>query len=283
MQTCYRHPDRQAGVICQRCDRPICPSCMHQASVGFHCPSCTKAGAQKVYQGISAIQGRPVLTQVLVGINLAVFVIGLAISGAGSLGTGGVTQFQADFGLAALFIWDGELYRLISSGFLHSGLLHLGMNMWVLWVLGQGLERMGTRWQFGAVYLASLLTGSLGALIVEPGAITVGASGAILGIAGAIVIAQRARGIALRDSGLLPFLVLTLVISFLPGISFGGHLGGFIGGCIVGWAFYDLGRRPSISPIAPWIITALVAVVAIYASVAVADSWVTEQLRTGFS
>ncbi len=71
MQTCYRHPDQFAGVICQRCDRPICPRCMHQASVGFHCPECAKKGRQQVYQGIGSLQTKPVLTQVLIGINVA--------------------------------------------------------------------------------------------------------------------------------------------------------------------------------------------------------------------
>ena len=48
LHTCYRHGGRRAGVICQRCDRPICPSCMHSASVGFHCPECIKSGVQTV-------------------------------------------------------------------------------------------------------------------------------------------------------------------------------------------------------------------------------------------
>ena len=75
MQACYRHPDNPAGIICQRCDRPICPQCMNQASVGFHCPECARKGAQKVYRGVSAMQTRPILTQVLIGLNAAVFVL----------------------------------------------------------------------------------------------------------------------------------------------------------------------------------------------------------------
>ena len=75
MQTCYRHPDRRAGVICQRCDRPICPDCMNQASVGFHCPECTHRGAQKIVRPAQLL--RPIVTQVLVAVNLAIFVAGI--------------------------------------------------------------------------------------------------------------------------------------------------------------------------------------------------------------
>ncbi|MEO7428620.1 MAG: hypothetical protein ABIY48_04465, partial [Acidimicrobiales bacterium] len=77
VQTCYRHPDRRAGVICQRCDRPICPDCMHQASVGFHCPECTKTSGQKVLRADQLLHARPVVTQVLMALNLAVFVAGM--------------------------------------------------------------------------------------------------------------------------------------------------------------------------------------------------------------
>ena len=75
MQTCYRHADRHAGVICQRCDRPICPDCMQQASVGFHCPECTKSGAQKIVRPAQLL--RPLVTQILVGINLFIFAVGI--------------------------------------------------------------------------------------------------------------------------------------------------------------------------------------------------------------
>src|SRR5688572_10940318 len=74
MQTCYRHGDRKAGVVCQRCDRPICPSCMHQASVGFHCPECTKQGAQKVVRA-HQLRTRPTLTYALMAVNIVIFIL----------------------------------------------------------------------------------------------------------------------------------------------------------------------------------------------------------------
>ena len=125
-QACYRHPDRPAGVICQRCDRPICPSCMHQASVGFHCPECAKQGSQKVYSGFGAIATKPVLTQVIIGINLAVFLLSLVVDGASAL-RGDTGQLQIDLGLIAralaptsnglgvhvIGVGEGEWYRLV--------------------------------------------------------------------------------------------------------------------------------------------------------------------------
>jgi hypothetical protein len=84
VRTCYRHPDRRAGVICQRCDRPICPSCMHQASVGFHCPECTRGHGQKVVTARS-LATNPVVTTVLVAANLAIYVaMALSDGGMGS-------------------------------------------------------------------------------------------------------------------------------------------------------------------------------------------------------
>ena len=174
LQTCYRHPDQPAGVICQRCDRPICPRCMHQASVGFHCPECAKAGKQQVYQGIGSLRVKPVLTQVLIGANLAVFLLGVALSGGGAIG-GDSGDLHLDYGLIAKFhqgpfvipgygVGEGEWYRMITSGFLHYGIFHLLMNMYALWILGAAVEQMGGRARPGLIYGASLMGGSRGAV-----------------------------------------------------------------------------------------------------------------------
>src|SRR3954470_13733854 len=97
IQTCYRHPDRRAGVTCQRCNRPICPDCMVQASVGFHCPECARGSRQKVYTARTLMQSnRPVVTMTLIGINVAVYLIGLA-QGADAMNGGG--SLETDFGL----------------------------------------------------------------------------------------------------------------------------------------------------------------------------------------
>ena len=116
--------------------------------------------------------------------NVAIFAIGLLLEG-GDAVLDGANRMLNDFGLAAVFIYDGEYYRLITSGFLHGGIIHLGLNMWVLWIFGQAMENMGSRQKYAAVYAASLLAGSLGALVIDPDKLTIGASGAIFGLAGA--------------------------------------------------------------------------------------------------
>lgn len=252
LRTCYRHPDHPAGVVCQRCDRPICPQCMHQASVGFHCPECTRAGAQRVYTP-QALRTAPRLAQVLIGINVAVFVLGVVLTGGSALS--GRSELINDGGLIAatpnfvgtlvpVGVGDGEWYRILTSGFLHYGIIHLGFNMFALWVLGQFLEPSIGRLKFGLIYVVSLLGGSLGALLLTPDALTAGASGAIYGLMGAALAVQRSRGIGFRESGLVSVLVLNLLFTFaVPGISIGGHLGGLVGGFVSGWILANLPAR----------------------------------------
>jgi membrane associated rhomboid family serine protease len=141
----------------------------------------------------------------------------------------------------------GQWWRLLTAGFLHSGILHLGFNMAALFVFGPPLEARLGRTRFAALYLASLLAGSLGALLVSPDRLTVGASGAIFGLLGAIIVGQRASGI--RASGMIPLLIINLVFTVaVPGISIGGHLGGLAGGVICGAILYNrrLGGRNSL-------------------------------------
>lgn len=262
LQACYRHGDQRAGVVCQRCDRPICPRCMHTASVGFHCPECVKQGGQKVYRGVAALQIRPVLTQVLIGINVAVFAVGILLSGTGAV-TGSSGDLTVDGGLIAegcveavrgadgipvcldqVGVAQGEWYRVLTSGFLHSGWIHLGFNMYALWILGGMLERSVGRLRFGAIYLTSLLAGALGVLLLSPNQLTVGASGAVFGMMGAVFAIQRTQGISFRDSPLFGVLMLNLLITFaVPRISIGGHLGGLVGGFLAGFVLFDLAGR----------------------------------------
>jgi membrane associated rhomboid family serine protease len=248
VQTCYRHPDRRAGVRCQRCDRPICPECMHQASVGFQCPECVHSGRQKVVRGIPRTVGRPWLTIALVAVNVVIFIAGI---GAGMETRNSVI---VDGGLiGSLFnpstgeyigVAHGEWYRIFTSGFLHANLIHVAFNCFLAYQLGSLLEPALGRLRFGLVYLVSLLSGAFGVLLVSPDQLTVGASGAVFGLMGAAFVAMRSRGIDPFSTGIGGLIMINLVLTFaIPGISIGGHIGGLVGGAAAGWLFTDAGPR----------------------------------------
>jgi membrane associated rhomboid family serine protease len=277
MQTCYRHHDRRAGVVCQRCDRPICPDCMHQASVGFHCPECTKQGAQKVVRPRQLLNQRPAVTQALIAINSAVFIIGV---GAG-LET--KDRFTIDFGLIArainpftrqlIGVAEGEWWRLVTSGFLHANIIHIALNMWVLYSLGKLLEPALGRVNFGLVYFVSLLGGSLGVMILSPNSLTVGASGAVFGLMGAAAAVFRARRIDLLASGLGAMIFLNLAFTFsVRGISIGGHLGGLVTGFVAAWLIEDFGPKTIKDPTITRAVVAALGVVLAVAAVMVAGN-----------
>ncbi len=265
---------------------------MHQASVGFHCPECVKGNSQQVYQGLGSLRVRPILTQALIAVNVAVFLVGAALSGGNATG-GSRTDLHVYFGLVAK-LWErgdslfvgpamgsteigvgaGEFYRMATSGFLHYGLFHLGLNMFALWILGNAVENHGGRLRFGMIYALAILGGSLGALLLSPGALTAGASGGIYGLMGAFFIIGRAQGIAFRDSPLFGILLINLVLTFaIPGISIGGHLGGLAAGALAAWVLFDLGRRPGLDRRIPLALCVVAAVAFVAVGVAFAASW----------
>jgi membrane associated rhomboid family serine protease len=232
-ETCYRHPDRETGVSCSSCGRPICPDCMTPTPVGMRCPECASQKT-KVVQGVGKPEGfaQTPATYVLIAINVVVYLIQIA-TGTGGLFTDRLTEFMLDFGLFGPFIAEGEWYRLITSGFLHASIIHIGFNMFLLLILGRLLEpALGTP-RFLAIYFASLLAGSFGALVVEPEALTIGASGAVFGLAAAVFVIARGRGMNAIASEIGFLIVFNLVLGFVvPRISVGGHVGGLIGGAL---------------------------------------------------
>jgi len=130
---------------------------------------------------------------------------------------------------------DGEWYRLVTSGFVHFGLIHIGFNMLLMYRFGETLERTLGRTQYVLLFFAALLGGSFGALLLTPNAATGGASGAVFGLMGATFVALRQRGFGLNEGGVGALIAINLVLSVaLPGVSLGGHLGGLAGGAIVG-------------------------------------------------
>jgi membrane associated rhomboid family serine protease len=241
---CYRHPDRETGVTCSECGRPICPDCMVFAPVGIRCPdhSGQPQGAAKVstrvrrasYEGTGAI-----VTKALVAINVGIYLLALGMGGNVN-GTG--NEIYNNGVLAAPFVDQGDWWRLITAAFLHYGPLHLLLNMLALWWFGSAVEMVLGRGRYLLLYVVSGLAGSAGALIFDPNALTVGASGAIFGILGAAFVLER-QGTYVLGGGALSIIVLNVVFTFaIPGISIGGHLGGLVGGILGTLALSRFGR-----------------------------------------
>ena len=231
-ETCYRHPGRETGVSCSNCGRPICPECMTSTPVGMRCPECASQRT-KVVRGVGKQGGfaQTPATYVLIALNVIVYLIEIA-NGAGGFSSS-ESQFVADFALYGPSVADGEWYRLVTSGFLHASIIHIGFNMFLLLILGRLLEpALGTP-RFLVLYFASLLAGSFGALLVEPNALTIGASGAVFGLAAAVFVVARGRGMDAIASEIGFLILFNLVLGFLvPRISVGGHIGGLVGGAL---------------------------------------------------
>jgi len=231
--TCYRHPDRETGVSCSECGRGLCPDCMRFAPVGIRCPEHAgeAQGAKRVVQKVQTSTTRSVgwMAKTLVAVNVGIYLLQLA-QGAPSSGNGG-SIFENGV-LYGPLVAEGEWWRLITAAFLHYGFIHLGMNMLALWLFGPALESVLGPARFLMLYLVGGLAGSAGALLLTPNAATVGASGAIYGLFGAILVLER-EGTYVFGGSVIPLLVINFAFTlFIPGISKGGHIGGFIGGVL---------------------------------------------------
>ncbi|MBU6362648.1 MAG: rhomboid family intramembrane serine protease [Acidobacteria bacterium] len=263
---CRWHPDRETLISCSSCGTPICPDCARSSAVGMKCPDCAggpRPGsvtdrARNLDLGIRT--GGVPLTIGIIALCVAIAIVelaqGISISGANA-------GIAVDLGLFGPFVAEGQWYRIITSAFVHAGLIHLIFNMIVLWWLGGALERYAGSLRFGAIYLASIVWGAAGALLFAPDALTVGASGGIYGLMAALLVLERQQGIALLGSSVGIFLLLNLAITFvIPGISIGGHLGGLVGGFLAALALSALGRgHMAYGRMAPLVIAGTVAVI----------------------
>jgi membrane associated rhomboid family serine protease len=265
MAVCYRHPGRETGVSCSNCGRPICPDCMTATPVGMRCPECSRQKTQ--VRTLRNVYAQPTVTYVLIGICVLLFFGSYASGGSGStvfidLGTLGSGFYEGHvIGVAA-----DEYWRLITGAFLHDGFIHIAFNMYILYWLGTMLEPVLGHVRFTALYFASLLAGSFGAIAMKPHALTVGASGAVFGLMAAAFIFQRARGIDPWRSGLGPVILLNLALPFIIpnlNISIGGHIGGLIGGAIAALAIERLStkRRGDLLPVLACVAVGAVSVV----------------------
>jgi membrane associated rhomboid family serine protease len=252
---------------------------MTPTPVGMRCPECSRERTKvRTVRTPGSTVG---VTEILIAINVAVFLAevatGVTLGGSDS---GWVYNHGALFGPAigghfALppgFPLAGhhQYWRLLTSGFLHASLIHIALNMLSLWFVGRVLEPAVGRVNFLAIYFASLLAGSFGALLFEPDVPTLGASTAIFGVFGALIVVAHARRISLWQSGLGPILVINLVFTLtVSDISIGGHLGGLAAGFITGWLVVNYGERKGKQSLALAGCVA-VAVISVIAAIAVA-------------
>jgi membrane associated rhomboid family serine protease len=215
------------------------------AAVGIKCPECAgqPTGVRKATtraRGVTTAGTGAVVTKALVGLNVLVFLLQLAGGDARGLSSE-VFVWGALYGPA---VAAGEWWRLVTTAFLHAGLIHLGLNMLMLWWFGGPLEALLGRARFLAVYGVSILAGSAGALLFAPDAPTVGASGAVFGVLGAGLFLER-RGINVFGGAALAVVAFNLAFSLIGarvGISLGAHLGGLLGGLLAAFVLSGFGR-----------------------------------------
>jgi membrane associated rhomboid family serine protease len=246
MPTCYRHPDRETGLSCSECGRPICTECMTMAPVGIRCPEHAGSAGRKRLRGPAPVvrAQRQIgstfapVTKALIAINVAIYLIG-AVQGGGINSPGG--SIYSKLWLDAYDVHNGGWWRLITTAFLHANIIHIGFNMFALWVIGGPVEHYLGRVRYLCLYFVAGLAGSAGALLQTP-LVTVGASGAIFGILGALLILEWQATGKLGGQA-MTLIIINLAFSFtFSGISWGGHVGGLIGGILATLAFARWGR-----------------------------------------
>jgi membrane associated rhomboid family serine protease len=251
--TCYRHPDRAAGVRCTRCERPVCPDCMIDASVGFQCPECVRGGSgtghppaanrPRTLAGGSVVADPRLLTKILLGINVAVFIAVHAwpslLNDMVLIGRWPPAPFAPTEGVA-----QGEWYRMVTSVFTHEEIWHIAFNMLSLWWLGGPLEAALGRARYLTLYLVSGLAGSaLTYLLAAPTTATLGASGAVYGLFGATAVLMRRLNQDMRP--VIALLVINLIFTFSPGtnIAWQAHVGGLVAGVVIGYGMVHAPRE----------------------------------------
>jgi membrane associated rhomboid family serine protease len=243
LPSCYRHPGRETGIACTRCERPICTDCMVSASVGFQCPECVRTGSgtghapsanrPRTIAGGTIAADPHLITKILLGVNVAVFIAVLSVgdrlvNDLALVGEWPPAPFMPVEGVA-----EGEWYRLFTSMFLHEAVWHIAFNMLGLWWLGGPLEQALGRVRYIALYLISGLAGSAFTyLIASPAQASLGASGAIFGLLGATAVLMRRLNYDMRP--VIALLALNLLFTFTwSGIAWEAHVGGLVAGVAI--------------------------------------------------
>ena len=260
---CAWHPDRATAVRCVRCGRPVCPDCMRSAPVGQQCVECVQQGAKSVRQVKPLRQARAWVTWALIAVNVLVY--SAVVGGTDETMAVTTSPLFRDLVLYLPWVAPGALGRTDTAGCLPFGLMHIGVNMLSLALIGPGLEHAFGRERYATIYGTALLGSSAIAMWFSPNALVAGASGAIYGLLGAaLVLYLRER---LNPQTIIIVLVLNIGLSIsLPGISLAGHMGGLLFGVLSAGAllYYrevcrgagvpDLVQKPS----TPWVLAAVV-------------------------
>jgi membrane associated rhomboid family serine protease len=262
VEHCYRHPERETGVRCANCGRPICHECMVPAAVGFRCPDCmaeqrrgsgrphvvTRQQTRGRWQSSAAMgpaRGWTV-TKALIAINVAFFLVEEA--------THALTDSAQLVRLGALapvlVTMNHDYWRLVSAMFLHESIIHIGVNMLALWFLGEYTESILGHLKFFVLYMVTGIAGSVLVVVASPPLdLTVGASGAIAGAFGALMayaFLMRHRDYMARAllGQLVFWFLLNLVLNLTNrGLSWQGHVGGFVTGMVLMGGYTLLGRK----------------------------------------
>ncbi len=229
---------------CTRCGRKLPALSFGKGSE--LCSDCRQAEASEIQPGghvsqlIPAWRVGPTVTMAIIGINAAVF-IAMTLGGASPMGgdTRQLLQWGAD---AGPYTFGGEPWRVLTSAFVHIGIIHIGLNMWCLWNLGRMAEQIYDKGTYIGAYLLCGIGGSIASLGWQPLSVTAGASGAIFGVAGLLIttfwlgslpIPREQTSAMLRS--LMGFAGYNLLFgAAIPGISNSAHIGGLFTGLILG-------------------------------------------------
>ncbi|MFM1845544.1 MAG: hypothetical protein RIS19_17 [Actinomycetota bacterium] len=233
---CYRHPDRETGVSCQRCERFICVDCSSPGAIGFLCPEDAKdrVKIQKATFQKSLLSAAPV-TIILIALNVLVYAAQQIFPG---------LIYSLWYANVGSITEDGSLLRVFTSSFAHSNtqITHILFNMYSLFVLGTLLEPMIGKIRFAVLYAFSVFGGGLGFLILSTqfGSV-VGASGAVFGLMGAYLVFLVVMKL---NAGQMYIIIgINLFLGFLPGIAWEAHVGGLIVGAAVGYVLVSTRNR----------------------------------------
>ena len=176
---------------------------------------------------------KPIITYTLIFINILVF-LAMYIFGKGSEDSLTLLNFGANCRPYVLIF--NQYYRLITSAFLHIGVLHLLFNMYALYIIGTQIENFFGKIKYLIIYFGSAIFASLLSICFNDG-ISAGASGAIFGLLGAMLYFGYHYRLFLGNvlkSQIIPIIMLNLFLGFItPGIDNAGHIGGLIGGALM--------------------------------------------------